>query len=266
MGIRNFVVFLAPSLLLLTFGLYLLSLARNGTGRSAPVPARTPLDPDRETTREFSFRTGAEYAYADLSVCQAYGWLEEGSDKLRSIGWLSKNRPYSRGKPDSLRFEKMMALLANCWSPVCIPRRIECPFCPIVNPLHGKKKLPWWAVQKARVDGLEVVEMQSPEAMAHVESHRLSRSGLHLAFESTSLFVPGDGYIFVTHPLMAHFIDAHGYLPPDRFWDAIAKCPPMNSQAYLEALLRHGPRSKTWAAAVWAASVLKLPDPAVDLG
>jgi len=146
----------------------------------------------------------------------------------------------------------MTTLLASPWSPACIPHRMECPFCPIINPDHGKKKQPWWVTRRAEADGLELVQARTPEAMAHVETHRLSKSGIHNFFQSASLFVPGEGFVFVAHPMIAHFVDAHGYNPPADFWEAIRKCPDMGSVLYRQALIDNGPQNSTWLSAIWA--------------
>ena len=201
-----------------------------------------------------------EYAYPDLSPCEFYAWLDDGNSRFRSVGWLSKNRPYSRGKVDAALFQKLLALLADPWTVVCLPRRVECPFCPLINPNHGKKEQPWWAMRRGVADGLELVDLNSPEAVARVKSHRYTKGGVAPVFESASLFVPGNGFLYVGHAMIAHFIDAHGYSPPAGFWEAVRDCPPMNSQGYLERLLFNGPRNPAWAAAVWAGSVLKVPD------
>lgn len=51
-----------------------------------------------------------------------------------------------------------------------------------------------------------------------------------------SLFVPGDAVIYVSPTSITHYIDAHGYQPPAEFCDAVLRCPPMRSVAYLRAL------------------------------
>jgi len=205
-----------------------------------------------------------EFAYADLSPCLYYSWLDDDPSRFKSVGWLSKNRPYTHGKADSALFQKLLALLAEPWTPVCFPHRIDCPFCPIINPDHGKKKQPWWAMRRVDVDGIQLVDLRTPEAMAHLEMHRITRGGAQAVFESSTLFVPSGGFLFVAHPMLAHFIDAHGYAPPAEFWEAVRVCPPMNSQPYLESLLFNGPRNKNWPAAVWAGSVLRVPDESPD--
>jgi len=221
----------------------------------APAPAHAAKKGEPEPKAESS-----EFVYDDLAPFLLYDWLDQGSKKFKAVGWLVKNRPYKRGRPDPRLFQKLYTLLAEPWAPVCIPRRLECPFCPMAHPDHEKKKQPWWAMQRAEVDGVKLVQLRTPETMSHAETHRLAKSGAPLLFETTSLFVPGNGCIYVAHPIMAHFIDAHGYTPPPEFWEAIDRCPPMNSMAYLEGLIANGPQNKLWAAAVWAASVLRVPE------
>lgn len=52
-----------------------------------------------------------------------------------------------------------------------------------------------------------------------------------------NLFVPAGGFAFVAPELIAHYMNAHGYRPPDEFCEAILACPEMRSVAYLKALL-----------------------------
>jgi hypothetical protein len=42
--------------------------------------------------------------------------------------------------------------------------------------------------------------------------------------------------------LVAHYIDAHGYVPPQEFQRAVLACPPMGSLEYRKALLERGIR------------------------
>lgn len=63
---------------------------------------------------------------------------------------------------------------------------------------------------------------------------------------SASLLVPNQaGKIFVTPSLVAHYIDAHGYVPPEEFQRAVLECPPMGSLSYRRALLERGLRPTT---------------------
>jgi len=52
-----------------------------------------------------------------------------------------------------------------------------------------------------------------------------------------NLFVPDDELVFVCPELITHYMNAHGYRPPDEFCAAVLACPPMRSVQYLKALL-----------------------------
>lgn len=57
-----------------------------------------------------------------------------------------------------------------------------------------------------------------------------------------NLFVPGDHVIFVCPELLIHYINAHGYQPPDVFCQAVLECPVMRSIEYHKKLLASGGR------------------------
>jgi hypothetical protein len=57
------------------------------------------------------------------------------------------------------------------------------------------------------------------------------------------LFVPGDGVIYVAPELIGHYMNAHGYRPPDEFCKAVLACPPMRSMPYLKALMANGAKT-----------------------
>jgi hypothetical protein len=59
---------------------------------------------------------------------------------------------------------------------------------------------------------------------------------------AASLFIPGKGMIYVAPVSISHYIDAHGYQPPDSFYQAVEQCPRMRSSAYFQALLANGGR------------------------
>ena len=56
------------------------------------------------------------------------------------------------------------------------------------------------------------------------------------------LFVPGVGVLYVAPELIVHYMNAHGYQPPQEFCHAVLVCPPMGSMAYLQAVLANGGR------------------------
>jgi len=52
-----------------------------------------------------------------------------------------------------------------------------------------------------------------------------------------NLYVPAGGFVCVAPELVAHYMNAHGYRPPDEFCAAVLACPPMRSMAYLKAMM-----------------------------
>ena len=46
--------------------------------------------------------------------------------------------------------------------------------------------------------------------------------------------------IYVAPELIAHYIDAHEYRPPDEFVESVLKCPRMSTKEYFKALRRSG--------------------------
>jgi hypothetical protein len=52
-----------------------------------------------------------------------------------------------------------------------------------------------------------------------------------------NLFVPGDQMVYVCPELVTHYMNAHGYRPPEQFCRAVLSCPPMRSVQYFKALL-----------------------------
>ncbi len=55
-----------------------------------------------------------------------------------------------------------------------------------------------------------------------------------------NLFVPADGVIYVSPELIVHYMNAHGYAPPEVFCRAVLACPPMRSMQYLKAIKECG--------------------------
>jgi hypothetical protein len=52
-----------------------------------------------------------------------------------------------------------------------------------------------------------------------------------------NLFVPASNVAFVCPELITHYMNAHGYRPPEGFCQAVLACPPMRSMPYMKALL-----------------------------
>jgi hypothetical protein len=67
--------------------------------------------------------------------------------------------------------------------------------------------------------------------------------GEKVSMGTTNLFVPAaDRRVFVAPSLIAHYVDAHDYCPPDEFQAAVVACPPMGSLPYRRALHERGVR------------------------
>jgi hypothetical protein len=49
-----------------------------------------------------------------------------------------------------------------------------------------------------------------------------------------NLLIPAGGLLFVAPELILHYMEQHGYRPPDMFIDAVMACPEPVSPAYLE--------------------------------
>ncbi len=55
-----------------------------------------------------------------------------------------------------------------------------------------------------------------------------------------NLLLPGDGVLYVCPELIVHYMNAHGYAPPEVFCRAVLACPPMRSMQYLKAIASRG--------------------------
>src|SRR3954451_6309501 len=57
-----------------------------------------------------------------------------------------------------------------------------------------------------------------------------------------NLFIPGSGFLYVCPELTLHYMNAHGYGPPEEFCGAVLNCPPMRSIEYMKSVLANGGR------------------------
>lgn len=135
-------------------------------------------------------------SYADLSPCDYFGrW----SELLIAVGWLDHPPASPCGPVSRDFFDRLAELLVDPWQPVVAAGRFPCPFC--------------------RFSG-------GPAQQAFGESV--------VTMGAANIFVPGEDRVFVAPSLVLHTIDAHGYCPPEVFQDAVLRCPPMKSIAYLK--------------------------------
>lgn len=54
---------------------------------------------------------------------------------------------------------------------------------------------------------------------------------------TVNLYIPFQGKIYVCPDLIIHYINAHHYLPPIEFCDAVIACPAMDSMEYKRLLI-----------------------------
>ena len=146
--------------------------------------------------------------YRDLSPFVDFG--DERAGKLLAVGWLMPSESYPKGEMPESVFEKLCQLLQNSWNPVLPAGFHQCEFC--------------------RFTG---------GGISHFKNYKVS------ALSCVSLYVPGDGVIYVAPESVAHYIDAHNYCPPKEFCDAVMNCPEMRSVTYLKAILANGGRGLT---------------------
>lgn len=136
-------------------------------------------------------------------------YFERWEDVLVSIGWLDAEHEFRHGRVSADFFHALVLLLVEPWQPAVFPGRGKCARC--------------------RFSGGPGV---------------VSFGGTKITVGSNNLFVPGvDRKVFVAPSLIAHYIDAHEYSPPEDFQTAVLACPEMGSLAYRKALHERGVRT-----------------------
>jgi hypothetical protein len=77
--------------------------------------------------------------------------------------------------------------------------------------------------------------------------HECDLCQFQLEFENnvgnSNLCIPHNGKIYFCPELITHYINAHHYLPPREFVEAIYLCPPMRSIEYLKKIVENGGRN-----------------------
>ncbi len=144
--------------------------------------------------------------FRDLAPCTYFPFAP--GKKLLAVGWLGPDHKYTKGKVARRVVVNLRRLLVQPWQPVLTPGWHDCEFC----------------------------ERRS-------RSFKFSYEGKPIRIGVLSVFVPGDGILYVAPSLILHYINAHKYSPPDEFCDAVKNCPEMRSDEYLQAVAANGPRS-----------------------
>ena len=57
--------------------------------------------------------------FADLSPCTYFGWdsVTEENSKIKAVGWLSPDYPYTKGTVSDVHFHGLLRLFVKLWQP-----------------------------------------------------------------------------------------------------------------------------------------------------
>lgn len=124
--------------------------------------------------------------------------------QVQSVGWLGKNLPFPTGDVDRDFFWRLFELLQDPWQPALSMGFHDCGLCQFTG---------------------------GPKSIRFKDSQ--------ITVGNSKLYVPSGDYLFVAPSLIVHYIDSHGYCPPDVFQEAVLECPKMRSMDYLRAIRRH---------------------------
>lgn len=141
--------------------------------------------------------------YDDLTPLPYFG--DDWAEVLVAVGWLGRSGPYSWGPIEAAFVEALVNQLRDPWEPVAGGGFHKCEFCRL---------------------------NEAPPTLSH--------AGIQLTMGVSNLFIPGDGTIYCAPSLIAHYIDAHEYRPPEAFMRAVLECPPASSIMYKKRLLACG--------------------------
>lgn len=133
------------------------------------------------------------------------------SGKFVAVGWLESGYDFQQGEAELEFVRKLAELLHDPWQPAVTAGRHACGFCRLTG-------------------GPTSFQIDHPGSRLSVE------------MGVANLWLPADGFLYVAPSMILHYMDAHGYSPPDAFQKAVSACPPMRSMAYLRAVLKNGPK------------------------
>jgi hypothetical protein len=120
-----------------------------------------------------------------------------------SIGWLDAEHPYSRGEVSPEHVRALERLLVHGWQPVYVKGWEACPFCgvgeeqPLFRDVDGERRM----------------------------------------VGADNLFVPAGDVLYLAPSMILHYVEEHGYAPPEEFLRALERCDP-TTEAYRAACER----------------------------
>lgn len=139
---------------------------------------------------------------ADLDLCRYHNGpydAEQWQSPLQAVGWLESTHAFATGRaPTGLvaRLEAFIEASAAYYSSYVFRGLHDCTLC---------------TAETARV-------------------------GRHHRRSHVNVWVPGEGVIYIAPATITHYVEDHGYLPPEAFVRAVMSCPDYGSAAYCAAL------------------------------
>ena len=160
--------------------------------------------------------------YADLGPLDYF----EGSTATswRAVGWLGEDHPYAQGEVSARFFERLCSLLLDPWQPAMFLGGHACELCP-------------WEVSPGPDPGGTFSSLERRRRVLGVrrKSEPISIDGQLVEMGTANLWIPGDGCVYVAPSLIAHYIRAHRYAPPQTFVEAVLRCPDIHTEEYRKA-------------------------------
>jgi hypothetical protein len=180
--------------------------------------------------------------FADLSSCTYFGWDIEAGEKIKAVGWLSPDHPFSKGTVSIVQFHGLLRLFVNLWQPCEFLGGQSCEFC---GPHDLSRRTEYspdsrFVVRRRISDGVETFEILGPETEIFKRKNSYNPDVLEIHLGVSNLFVPADNFVFAAPSLILHYIHGHGYDPPSSFWDAVMASSRLSFEDYKEALIRNG--------------------------
>lgn len=124
----------------------------------------------------------------------------DSGDHVRAIGWLGEGHPFPVGSVSPELLAALRAHVRSAWQPIVCAGPHFCELCP--EPPAGKRG-------------------------------RKSRAGA-----SGNVWIPAEDAVYVAPGLIDHYIEEHGYQPPDEFVAAVLACPSQGSAEFHERMRR----------------------------
>jgi hypothetical protein len=180
--------------------------------------------------------------FADLSPCTYFGWDIEAGEKIKAVGWLSPDHPFTKWTVSDVHFHSLLRLFVNLWQPCQFLGGQSCEFC---GPHDLSRRTEYspdsrFVVRRRISDGVETFEILGPETEIFKRKNSYNPDVLEIHLGVSNLFVPADNFVFAAPSLILHYIHGHGYDPPSSFWDAVMASSRLSFEDYKEALIRNG--------------------------